>query len=152
MTRVTTGSMQSTQKRLAPESAHTGPQSLELPARSAKIAAHGFVSFRIRPLRVDRFTYAIRNIVAEAQKVEAAGTTVRYLNIGDPESFRLPHAAAPRRGGRRAMRDGHNGYTPSPGIVEAREAVAAEFPPAASPCRPTACSSHRARPKASSWR
>ncbi len=37
--------------------------------------------------RVDRFTYAIRNIVAEAKKVEAAGTRVRYLNIGDPIQF-----------------------------------------------------------------
>jgi len=31
--------------------------------------------------RVDRFTYAIRNIVAEAQKVEATGTRVRRLPI-----------------------------------------------------------------------
>ena len=35
--------------------------------------------------RVDRFTYAIRNIVAEARKVEQAGLRVRYLNIGDPD-------------------------------------------------------------------
>ena len=37
--------------------------------------------------RVDRFTYAIRNIVVEARKVEAAGKKVRYLNIGDPNQF-----------------------------------------------------------------
>ena len=37
--------------------------------------------------RVDRFTYAIRNIVAEAKKVEATGQRVRYLNIGDPNQF-----------------------------------------------------------------
>ena len=46
--------------------------------------------------RVHRFTYAIRNIVAEAQKVEAAGTRVRYLNIGDPVAFGFhtpPHPA-----------------------------------------------------------
>src|SRR5215216_4485731 len=77
--------------------------------------------------RVDRFTYAIRNIVAEAKKVEATGKRVRYLNIGDPNQFGFltpPHlidAVA------KAMRDGHNGYTASPGIVEAREAVAADF-------------------------
>jgi alanine-synthesizing transaminase len=77
--------------------------------------------------RVDRFTYAIRNIVAEARKVEATGTPVRYLNIGDPNQFGFltpPHlidAVA------RAMRDGHNGYTASAGILEAREAVAADF-------------------------
>ena len=37
--------------------------------------------------RVDRFTYAIRNIVAEAKKVEQTGMAVRYLNIGDPNQF-----------------------------------------------------------------
>ena len=77
--------------------------------------------------RVDRFTYAIRNIVVEAKKVEAAGQPVRYLNIGDPNQFGFltpPHLIEAVE---KAMRDGHNGYTPSPGIVEAREAVAADF-------------------------
>ncbi len=77
--------------------------------------------------RVDRFTYAIRNIVAEARKVEQIGKRVRYLNIGDPNQFGFetpPHLIAAVE---RAMRDGHNGYTASPGIVEAREAVAADF-------------------------
>jgi len=77
--------------------------------------------------RVDRFTYAIRNIVTEAKKVEAAGTKVRYLNIGDPNQFGFltpPHLIAAVE---KAMRDGHNGYVASPGIVEAREAAAADF-------------------------
>ena len=51
------------------------------------------------------------------------------------------------------MRDGHNGYGPSPGIAPAREAVAAELTrPAASRSRPIACSSPPARRKASSSR
>lgn len=77
--------------------------------------------------RVDRFTYAIRNIVAEAKKVEATGQRVRYLNIGDPNQFGFvtpPHLIEAVT---RAMRDGHNGYTASVGIPEAREAVAADF-------------------------
>jgi alanine-synthesizing transaminase len=77
--------------------------------------------------RVDRFTYAIRNIVAEARKVEQAGTAVRYLNIGDPNQFGFltpPHLIEAVE---RAMRDGHNGYTASAGIAGAREAVAADF-------------------------
>ena len=37
--------------------------------------------------RVGGFTYAIRNIVVEAKKVEASGQAVRYLNIGDPIPF-----------------------------------------------------------------
>ena len=73
--------------------------------------------------RLGNFSYAIRNIVAEAKKVEATGKTVRYLNIGDPNQFGFltpPHLIEAVA---RAMRDGHNGYTPSPGIAEAREAA-----------------------------
>jgi alanine-synthesizing transaminase len=77
--------------------------------------------------RVHRFTYAIRNIVAEAQKVEAAGTRVRYLNIGDPVAFGFKTPAHLVEAVTRAMRDGHNTYGPSAGIPAAREAVAAEY-------------------------
>ena len=76
--------------------------------------------------RVGGFVYAIRNIVAEARKVEAAGKTVRYLNIGDPITFGFrtpPHLVEAVE---RAIRDGHNGYAPSVGIATAREAVAVE--------------------------
>jgi alanine-synthesizing transaminase len=77
--------------------------------------------------RVHRFTYAIRHILSEAQKVEAAGTRVRYLNIGDPVAFGFktpPHLIAAVV---KAMADGHNTYGPSAGIASAREAVAAEY-------------------------
>ena len=77
--------------------------------------------------RVGGFKYAIRNIVAEARKVEAAGRQVRYLNIGDPVAFGFhppPHLVEAVE---RAMRDNQNAYTPSPGILPAREAVAADF-------------------------
>ncbi len=50
--------------------------------------------------RVSGFVYAIRNIVAEARKVEAAGTKVRYLNIGDPITFGIAWSS------RRAHRKG----------------------------------------------
>jgi len=77
--------------------------------------------------RIGGFVYAIRNIVAEARTVEASGRKVRYLNIGDPIPFGFrtpPHLIEAVT---RAMRDGHNGYTPSPGIPAARAAVAAEL-------------------------
>lgn len=77
--------------------------------------------------RVRGFTYAIRNIVAEARKVEAAGKKVRYLNIGDPIPFGFhtpPHLIAAVE---KAMRDGHNGYTASVGVAPAREAVSREY-------------------------
>lgn len=76
--------------------------------------------------RVGGFVYAIRNIVAEARKVEAAGRTVRYLNIGDPITFGFRTPPHMIEAVERAMRDGHNGYAPSAGIPAAREAVAAE--------------------------
>jgi aspartate/methionine/tyrosine aminotransferase len=85
----------------------------------------------LRPLpvapRVHRFSYAIRNIVAEAKAVEARGTRVRYLNIGDPVAFGFrtpPHLVEAAVA---ALRDGHNGYLPSAGIPSAREAVSADY-------------------------
>jgi alanine-synthesizing transaminase len=86
--------------------------------------------------RVNAFSYAIRNIVAEAKKVEASGRTVRYLNIGDPIQFGFrtpPHLVEAVE---RAMRDGHNGYVPSAGIEIARLAVANEYRRRAMPVSP----------------
>jgi aspartate/methionine/tyrosine aminotransferase len=77
--------------------------------------------------RVNSFTYAIRNIVAEARKVEAAGRAVRYLNIGDPIAAGFATPPHLIEAVSRAMQLGQNGYTPSPGIQEAREAVADDF-------------------------
>ena len=77
--------------------------------------------------RLQGFDYAIRSIVAEAEAVERSGRNVHYLNIGDPVLFGFttpPHLVETVA---RAMRDGHNGYTPAAGIMPAREAVAAEY-------------------------
>lgn len=76
--------------------------------------------------RVSQFSYAIRNIVVEAQRVEASGTKVRYLNIGDPVSFGFKPPLHLVEAVEKALRDGHNGYGPSAGLASAREAVAAE--------------------------
>jgi alanine-synthesizing transaminase len=90
---------------------------------------HATESGRAIPVasRVNRFSYAIRNIVSEARTVEARGKKVRYLNIGDPVAFGFqtpPHIVEAAVA---AMRDGHNGYLPSVGIPAAREAVAADY-------------------------
>ena len=55
--------------------------------------------------RVAGFVYAIRNIVAEAKKVEAAGRQVRYLNIGDPITFGFRTPPHMIEAVERAMRD-----------------------------------------------
>src|SRR5688572_22126407 len=90
---------------------------------------HATESGRAIPVasRVHRFSYAIRNIVAEARAVEARGTTVRYLNIGDPVAFGFKTPAHIVEAAVAAMRDGHNGYLASAGIAPAREAVAADY-------------------------
>ena len=77
--------------------------------------------------RVHNFTYAIRNIVAEARAVERKGMKVDYLNIGDPIPFGFKTPPALVETVARAMLDGANNYVPSPGIAPAREAVAAEW-------------------------
>ena len=89
-----------------------------MPSRTA-------AAIRVNP-RISGFVYAIRNIVAEARKVEASGRKVRYLNIGDPITFGFRTPPHMIEAVERAMRDGDNGYAPSVGILPAREAVAAE--------------------------
>jgi alanine-synthesizing transaminase len=74
--------------------------------------------------RIERFSYAIRNIVAEAQRVEASGRPVTYLNIGDPIPFGFQTPVPLVEAARAALGHGHNGYVPSTGIAIAREAVA----------------------------
>ena len=76
--------------------------------------------------RLGGFVYAIRNIVVEARKVEASGKPVRYLNIGDPITFGFKTPPHLLEAVERAIRDGHNGYAPSVGILPARQAVANE--------------------------
>jgi alanine-synthesizing transaminase len=76
--------------------------------------------------RVNQFSYAIRNIVVEAQRVEATGRKVRYLNIGDPVLFGFRPPMHLVEAVERALRDGHSGYGPSAGLASAREAVAAD--------------------------
>lgn len=74
--------------------------------------------------RIANVRYAIRNIVAEAAKLEAAGRRILYCNIGDPLKFDFrtpPHLIEAVE---RAMREGRNGYAPSGGIPQARAAVA----------------------------
>jgi aspartate/methionine/tyrosine aminotransferase len=71
-------------------------------------------------------TYAIRRIVAEAKKAEAAGKKIHYLNTGDPVAFGFHTPAHMLEAVHKSLRDGENGYGPSVGLLEAREAIAAE--------------------------
>jgi aspartate/methionine/tyrosine aminotransferase len=76
--------------------------------------------------RMAGVTYAIRRIVAEAKKAEAAGKKIHYLNTGDPVAFGFHTPAHMVEAVHKSLRDGENGYGPSVGLLEAREAIAAE--------------------------
>ena len=69
--------------------------------------------------------YAIRDVVAAAQKLEAAGRRVTYLNIGDPAQFGFSPPRRVLEALSLAALDGHAHYAPSEGIPELREAIAA---------------------------
>jgi alanine-synthesizing transaminase len=86
--------------------------------------------------RIKSFTYAIRNIVVEAKKIEATGRPVKYLNIGDPLPFGFKTPPHLIEAVHKAMRDGHNGYTASVGVESARQAVSREFTQRGMPVSP----------------
>lgn len=77
--------------------------------------------------RVGHFSYAIRNIVVEAKRVEASGRRVRYMNIGNPPAFGFQPPPHLIEAVVRAVQNGENGYCASAGIMPAREAIAEEY-------------------------
>lgn len=71
--------------------------------------------------------YAIRNIAAEATRLEKQGKRILYCNVGDPLKFDFKTPPHLIEAVEKAMRDGKNGYAPSPGIPQARAAVARQL-------------------------
>src|SRR3954469_14349889 len=63
-------------------------------------------------------------VLARAKALEAAGRSIINLGIGQPDFLTPPHIV---EAGRKALADGHHGYTPANGIPELREAVAADL-------------------------
>jgi alanine-synthesizing transaminase len=76
--------------------------------------------------RMAGVSYAIRRVVAEARKAEAAGRRIHYLNTGDPVAFGFRTPGHLIEAVHQSVRDGENGYGPSVGLLPAREAIAAE--------------------------
>src|ERR1700730_684429 len=76
--------------------------------------------------RLENVRYAIRDLACVADEVIQQGHKVLPLNVGDPLNFDFqtpPHIIAAVY---KAMRDGKNGYAPSPGIPDALEAIRGE--------------------------
>lgn len=73
--------------------------------------------------RVENIRYAIREVVVLANQVKAGGKEMCFLNIGDPNIFGFRPPRHMLDAVYQAMIENHNGYSPSPGIEEAREAI-----------------------------
>jgi alanine-synthesizing transaminase len=76
--------------------------------------------------RLENVRYAIRDLVGLADEVTKQGHKVLALNIGDPNVFDFQTPAHMIEAVYKAMRDGKNGYAPSPGIREALDAIRGE--------------------------
>ena len=63
-------------------------------------------------------------VLARAEALAREGRDIINLGIGQPD-FKTPSHIV--EAGAQALRDGHHGYTPSPGIPPIREAVAADI-------------------------
>src|SRR5579864_4502039 len=75
------------------------------------------------PHRLDNIRYAIRDLACVADELTRQGHKVVPLNIGDPLNFDFQTPPHIIEAVYKAMRDGKNGYAPSPGIPEALEAI-----------------------------
>jgi alanine-synthesizing transaminase len=73
--------------------------------------------------RLDNVRYAIRDLAFVADEVIQQGHKVLPLNVGDPLNFDFETPAHMIDAVHRAMREGKNGYAPSPGIPSALEAI-----------------------------
>src|SRR5215469_7393437 len=63
-------------------------------------------------------------VLARAKALEAQGRSIINLGIGQPDFSTPEHIV---EAGRKALADGHHGYTPANGILPLREAVAADL-------------------------
>jgi alanine-synthesizing transaminase len=76
--------------------------------------------------RLENVRYAIRDLACMADEVAKKGHKILPLNIGDPLNFDFQTPAHLIEAVYKAMKDGKNGYAPSPGIKEALDAIRAE--------------------------
>ena len=76
--------------------------------------------------RLENVRYAIRDLACVADEVAKKGHKILPLNIGDPINFDFQTPSHLIEAVYKAMKDGKNGYAPSPGIKEALDAIRGE--------------------------
>ncbi|MEE3292254.1 MAG: pyridoxal phosphate-dependent aminotransferase [Pseudomonadota bacterium] len=75
--------------------------------------------------KMDRLgTETAFEVLARAETLAREGRDIINRGIGQPDFKTPPHVV---EAGVKALRDGHHGYTPSPGILTLRESVAADL-------------------------
>jgi len=73
--------------------------------------------------RCDVISYAIREVVIPARKLEEKGIKVLRLNIGDPNKYDFDTPKHMKEALYQAALDGFNGYSPSEGDFELRKEI-----------------------------
>lgn len=73
--------------------------------------------------RTHGISYAIRDVVLPARKLEDKGLEVLHLNIGDPNKYDFDTPQHMKDAVTKAMADNVNGYAPSEGFLKLRKAV-----------------------------
>ena len=76
--------------------------------------------------RLENVRYAIRDLVCVADEIVRKGHKVLPLNIGDPLNFDFQTPPHLIEAVHKAMKDGKNGYAPSPGVKDALDAIRSE--------------------------
>ncbi len=73
--------------------------------------------------RVSNIEQATRDVAVPAMKLEAEGEHVIWLNSGDPSKYGFQPPEHAKKAFKEAIDSGLNGYGPSPGLPELREAI-----------------------------
>jgi aspartate/methionine/tyrosine aminotransferase len=68
-------------------------------------------------------SYAIRDVVLPAKKLEKKGIEILHLNIGDPNKYDFDTPQHIKDALYEAANEGYNGYSPSEGDVDLRDAI-----------------------------
>lgn len=73
--------------------------------------------------RSQSVSYAIRDVILPAKELEKKGIDVLHLNIGDPNAYDFDTPQHIKDALYKATNDGYNGYAPSEGYPELRQAI-----------------------------
>ena len=75
--------------------------------------------------RMERIVpFYVMDLLARAKKYEAAGRSIIHMEVGEPD---FVTAGPIVEAGKRALDDGHTGYTPATGIPELRTSIADHY-------------------------